>query len=169
MAEEIHHPDGRIEHPSVRYERSDANFRWILGIILGAMVFAAVVHYLVLVFVQGYAGYEDKAKKSPYPLAPGPSTRLPREPRLEQLDRTAGIESPDVYRREAAKEDILNTYGPTETEDFVHIPIDQAMTLALRENYLPVRPAPPAGQRSRDNGLVDAGASNSGRIFREKP
>jgi hypothetical protein len=170
MAEEIHHTDGRIEHPSVRHERSDASFRWILGLILGAMAFAAVVQYLLLVFVYDYAGYEDKAKQSPYPLAPGPSTKLPHEPRLEQLDRTAGVESPDVYKRDAAKEDILNRYGRLEgTEEFVHIPIDQAITLALREDYLPVRPAPPAGQRSRENGLVNAGASNSGRIFREKP
>jgi hypothetical protein len=167
MAEEIHHPDGRIEHPSVRHERSDANFRWILGIILGAMVFAAVVQYVLLVFVNGYAGYEAKTKKSPYPLATAPSTTLPREPRLEQLDRTAGIESPDVYKREAAKGDILGSYGPTAEEGFVHIPIDLAM--ALQANNLPVRAEPPASQRRRENGLVDAGASNSGRMFRGKP
>lgn len=163
---EIRHPDGRIEHPSVRHERGDASFRWILVILIGAMGFAALVHYVLLQFFYDYRGYEAAIKKSPYALAPTPSERLPPEPRLEPLDRTSGIESSNIYVRLADKEAILNSYGTTGQKGFVHIPIDRAMTYL--ENKLPARPEPAANQWRQD-GLVDAGESNSGRMFRGQP
>jgi hypothetical protein len=166
-AEEIHHPDGRIEHPSVRYEPTDASFRWILRILLGALVLAAVIHYVIFQFFYDYREYQDAIKQSPYPLAPGPSTALPREPRLEQLDRLAGIDRPDVFKRELSRDEILTSYGTTPEKDYVRIPIDRAM--ALLANKLPARAAPPAGEASREDGLVDAGAPNSGRMFRKRP
>jgi hypothetical protein len=166
---EVHHPDGRIEHPAVRYEHSDANFRWILRIVLGAVVFAAVVHFVIWQFFRDYGRYQDEVKQSPYPLAPAPSTALPPEPRLEQLDRTAGIERPDVYKRELSREEILDSYGATEEKGYMHIPIERAMAYLVDKNKLPARAAPPAGVQSRDDGLVDAGASNSGRMFRKRP
>jgi hypothetical protein len=56
----------------------------------------------------------------PYPLAPGPSTALPAEPRLEQIDRLEGVERPNVYKREEAKEGVLNRYGPTAEQGYIH-------------------------------------------------
>src|SRR5262245_33789335 len=114
MVDEIHHPDGGLEHSSVRHERTDANFRAILIILIGAMVFAAVVHFVIWVFFKGYAGYQARIKQSPFPLAPAPSTALPPEPRLEQLDRVAEVERPNVYERQAVREDRLNRYGTTQ-------------------------------------------------------
>jgi hypothetical protein len=151
----------------VKYEHSDASFRWIFTIILGTVVFAGVVEVAILGFFNHFAAYEADIKKSPYPLAPSPATALPREPRLEQLDRVARVETPNVYEREASKLQVLNSYGHTQDKDYVHIPIEQAMKLL--ENQLPARPEPSAAQRKRSNGLVDAGESNSGRVFKGEP
>src|SRR5437763_691525 len=38
--EEVHHPDGRIEHPHVRYESTDARFRPILLVLLALLTFS---------------------------------------------------------------------------------------------------------------------------------
>lgn len=166
MAEEIRHPDGRIEHPSVRTEKTDASFSWIAGILAGAAVLAVIIHAVILGFFYEYRGYEDKIKKSPYPLAATPSEDLPPEPRLEPLDRLNKIESSNVYERQLSRETILNRYGPTREEGFVHIPIKRAMTLL--DGKLPARKGPAVDER-RGDGLVDGGESNSGRLFRGKP
>ena len=80
----------------------------------------------------------------------------------------AGIERSNVYVREAAKEE-----RPPKL--WIH-PGRGAMSTSrstgrwqLLANKLPARPEPPASQRRRENGLVDAGESNSGRMFREEP
>jgi hypothetical protein len=164
VAEEIHHPDGRIEHPGVQYERTDASFRGVLLVIVAAVVLAGVVQYGLLVFFESYRQRQAEVKRSPYPLAPEPSTALPREPRLEQIDRLAGTEAANVYEGQASREAILDSYGPTDQEGFIHIPIDRA--IQLLQNKLPARAEPPAEQRARSEGLVDWGESNSGRLLR---
>jgi hypothetical protein len=167
VPEEIHQADDRVEHPHVRYEERDVGLGWILAIGSTAMVLAALIFYLLLWFFHDYKDYQATIKRSPYPLAPNPSQALPAEPRLEQLNRSAGIEKSNIYVRETAKEELLHSYGSTPDQGFVRIPIDRA--LALLANKLPARPEPPASQRRRANGLVDAGESNSGRMFREEP
>ncbi len=165
MVDEIRHPDGRIEHPSVRYEHSDASFRAIALIILASIGLGILILGAVLAFFYDYRLYQAEIKQSPYPLAPTPSTALPAEPRLEQIDRLEGIQTPNVYERQASREEILNSYGDTPQKDFVHIPIEQAMNML--ENKLPARAAPSAEQAQKAGGLVNAGESNSGRMFRK--
>jgi hypothetical protein len=165
MAEEIRHPDGRIEHPSVRYEPTDASFRAIALIVLAALGLGALILAAVLAFFYDYRRHQADIKQSPYPLARDPSTALPAEPRLEQIDRQAGVETPNVYERQASKEEILNSYGDAAEKGFVHIPIERAMKLL--ENKLPARAAPPAEQAKRSGGLVNGGESNSGWMFRK--
>jgi hypothetical protein len=164
MAEEIQHPDGRIEHPSVRHEPTDVRFGPIAYVLLGATVFGVVVLLGIGWLFAGYRTYQARSKESPFPLAPAPSTALPPEPRLEQIDRNAGIQRENVYVREATKEELLRGYGPTNEEGFIHIPIDRAMTLL--EKHLPARAQPSAERSRREGGLVDAGEPNSGRVFR---
>jgi len=171
MPEEIPQTDGQTENPLVRYEHTDANFRWILGSVIGATVLGIVIFIGVWFFMEGYKGHENAVKKSPFPLAPTPSQALPAGPRLEQVDREAGITRPDVYKREAAKLRVLDSYGPTQEKGYVHIPINQAIELLatdqkLRDTWLRSRPEPSPEQRRRSEGLVDAGDSNSGRMFR---
>lgn len=167
MAEpEIRHPDGRIDHPSVRTEKTDASFAWIAGILLGAAILAAIIHGVVLGFFHEYQGYESDVKKSPFPLAPGPSTTLPPAPRLEPIDRMEHLEGSNVHSRLETKEEALERYGETESADFVRIPVAQAM------NYLDQHPLKARKQPAkpwREDGLVGGGESNSGRLFRGRP
>lgn len=171
MAEEARPPDGRLEHPSVKYEPTDASFGAVLFVIVAALGFAAFLHFAILVFFTRQNAREAEAKKSSFPLAPRPSEKRPEGPRLEQIDRLDGVERPNVYLREASRESDLNRYGAAREEGFVHIPIERAMTLRVEGPYkLPSRTElPPANQRMRSRGLVDAGESNSGREYRGRP
>src|SRR5207245_8545371 len=85
-AEEVRYPDGRIEHPHVRYERRDASLRWIIGIGITTMALAALIQYLLLWFFYDYKNYQAAIKRSAFPLAPSPSETLPAPPHLERLD-----------------------------------------------------------------------------------
>jgi hypothetical protein len=167
VADEIHHPEGRIEHPSVRYERTDASVRWVVLTLVAALVVAVGIYFGLWQFWRQFESYQARVKRSPFPLAAAPSKELPPEPRLEQLDRLSGNERPNVFVRETAREEALNSFGPTREEGYVHIPVERAM--ALLENKLPARAEPPSGSANREDGLVDSGEPNSGRMFRGKP
>ncbi|HBI43193.1 MAG TPA: hypothetical protein DDY78_10105 [Planctomycetales bacterium] len=166
MSEEICHPDGRIEHPDVRREETDVSFRPILFLLIGAAVVAVVIYVGVTLFFYGWRDHETAVKQSPFPLAAMPSTDLPAGPRLDQIDRLAGIEKLNDNERLSAKEVILNSSGPTEEKGFDHIPIERAMKML--ENKLPFRDKQPA-DAWRADGLIDSGEPNSGREFRGRP
>jgi len=152
-------------NPSVRHEPSDASFNWVMITIILAALAGVLIHLGVLLFLKGYASHQGKIKESPFPLAAEPSRSLPPEPRLEQIDRVAEIETPNVRERLAAREEALRRYGRTGEKGFVHIPVERAMDLLAGK--LPARPEPPAGQQRRAGGLVTGGESNSGRLFRK--
>lgn len=163
-SEEIHYPDGRIEHPAVSREPSDVRFRGVLLLMLLVCLFAAVNYFVIWKFFWWQAReQEEKYVRSPYVLAPQPSRQLPREPRLEQLDRLRGSTSPDAFLYQIEQERLLHRYGPTSERGFVHIPIEQAITRLA--DQLPVRKEPSA-QVEKQNGLVDSGEPNSGRMYR---
>ncbi len=164
LPREVRHPDGRIEHPAVSFERKDVSARGIYLVILATALLAVFHYWIVWWFFNDYNNYESAIKRSPYPLAPVPSQRLPAEPRLEQLDRLEGIQKPNVYLREESKEQILNSGGPTAEPGYVHIPIEQAMKQVVQQ--LPVRQRPPPQGPVKDKGLVAGGEPNSGRLFR---
>ena len=73
MPDETPSPDGRLEHPEIRTEAKDVNFRWVLSLVLGAVVFAGVVHFVLWEFFAGYRHHQAAIKQSPFPLAPAPS------------------------------------------------------------------------------------------------
>lgn len=166
LEEEIRYPDGRIEHPHIRYEPRDVNFRWVLGLTLGALVLAAFVHWIIWVFFLKYDVYQSNIKRSRYPLAATPANGLPAEPRLEQPKRLAKDLDENVYLREASREAVLASYGQTREKGYVHIPIERAMEMLAGK--LPSRRQPPGDDR-KSSGLLDSGEPNSGRIFREAP
>jgi len=161
--EEIRHPDGRIEHPAVRYERRDVVFRWLMVLLVVVAGIAAGSSYVIRRFFWWEEAFQAEVGKSPYPLAPGPSTKLPAEPRLEQVDRLERIGSADFFPRQAAKEKLLQSYGATQDKGFVHIPIEQAMKSLA--DQLPVAGGPRQSPLKQD-GLLDAGEPNSGRVYR---
>jgi hypothetical protein len=165
MADANHTASDRTVNPEVRYEPSDARFKPIFLILVAALVLGVLIHLALWWFFHDYRNYQARIKKSPFPLAPGPSTALPRGPRLEQINRLAEIETGDVYERLAVKEEVLRTYGQTSEKGFVRIPIEQAMKHL--ENKLPARAQPSPEQQRRSGGLVTGGESNSGRLFRK--
>jgi hypothetical protein len=156
-------PEGRLENPTVRYERTDANHRWIIGLLGTAVVIGLLIQGGLWLYFVHYRDYQAEVKKSRFPLAPAPAAPLPPEPRLEQVDRISGLKSPNADEIVAPRDTDLNTYGPTAGEGFVRIPIDRA--LQLLDNKLPARAEAPH-DHGKGNGLVDAGESNSGRMFR---
>jgi hypothetical protein len=160
--EEIQHPDGRLEHPDVKYEAKDIRFGWILTIIIAGCCVAVTHYFLVWKFYGWQRSVQATNKAAPYVPAIIPSSQLPPQPRLEQIDQLTGVASSNVFKRLAAKEKALNSYGPTAEKGFVHIPIQQAIKALAGQ--LPVGKEP--AEHKTDAGLIDSGESNSGRMFR---
>ncbi len=170
---EASHPDDHVANPGVRYEPKDIYLGRILGVIVIALCVVGALYFGVWRFFRSQERVQEEFKKSPYPLAPAPSTALPPEPRLEELDRLTpeemeqldlitSLETAGVNGQLAAQEKALHEYGPSSEKDFVRIPIEQAMKALA--GTLPVAKESSPGRDA--NGLVDAGQSNSGRMFR---
>jgi hypothetical protein len=153
------------EHPTVNYERSDASLGGVVLVLTWALFVAVITFVLMMQFFNKYSAYENAIRKSPFPLAPTPSRAQPPEPRLEQLDRLTGDESSNVYLRLQGREKILNSYGLTEEKGYIHVPIERAMRTLVGK--LPARQEQPK-DGERENRLLDAGESNSGRLFRKE-
>ena len=166
---EIHDPDGRIEHPGVHYEEKDVRFGCILALLIVAGCVLVVLFSTVWQLFRAEQRSQAENKESLYPLAPASSPPLPPEPRLEQIDRMPPRPAESEAERLAEMERLLHTSGPTAEKGFVHIPIEEAMKKIV--DRLPVRKEPPGSDTDRgtDRGLLDSGASNSGRMFRGGP
>ncbi len=152
--------------PLAGHEASDVRFRAVLIGVVVVVLLGAGQFYWVWLFFRDTERQANESRQ-----ADGEVTTheliLPPEPRLEQLDRVAGIETSEVRAIEAPKERLLSTYGATDETGFIHIPIQRAMDLAL--DQLPVRKQPPSRDGLvKDRGLLDSGESNSGRLFREE-
>ena len=166
--------DGQAPHPEnpgVLYEHTDASFRSIARIILISAVVGVVVLYAILRSSIALTRTTRRGSKPrPTRWQPSRSSQLPRgaapgadQPHGERPERRM---STCARRRRR----ILKLRSYTSAEDgYVHIPIDRAMDYLAGK--LAVRKEQPSGkQAERQNGLVDAGASNSGRMFRgDKP
>jgi len=161
---EIQHADGPVEHPQVRHETSDVRFRGILTVILVAVGLGAAQFWWLWIFFGQREQRQRAIDASFYPNAAERSMQLPSEPRLEQLDRLSGSDAADIRRRELASEQLLASYGNTSDEGYVRVPIERAMEHVISQ--LPVRKQSPSVDAAKDNGLLDSGASNSGRMFR---
>jgi hypothetical protein len=166
-SKEVHDAEEWIEHPSVRREPRDVRAFWIVAVFSAGVILGAILLTVVWGLFEHGQRKQNEAKASRYPLAPEPSLALPREPRLDPLNKTVGNKEADVYAREAANETRINTFGPSEEKGFVRIPIRDAIKLAV--SRLPVRKQAPTDSAGKDNGLRDGGEPNSGRIFQEPP
>ena len=149
--------DNQETNAGVSYERKDVPLRLVLGLLTFAGCFVTLVAVAVYWFYWAEEGSQRAAKGSTAALAP----RFPAEPRLEQIDKLAGVEKADVVKRLAALEKTLNSSGPTDEKGFVHIPIQQAIEAVA--DKLPVRKQPPG--KAANN----SGQSNSGRMIRGEP
>lgn len=152
-------------HPSVHREQRDIRFRRLILILATLIGLGVLVFYCAWKFFQERKAELHDENESTYPLAASAS-RLPAPPRLEQLDRAAGITTSSLHAREQANLERLNSFGPSDEAGYVHIPIRDAMRLVVPK--LPVRKAleKPASI-VKDDGLEHGGDSNSGRVFRK--
>jgi hypothetical protein len=154
-----------LAHPSIQYERRDVPFRWVLVVAIAFVFVGGAIFMLVYAFFRADTDRVASRRESEFPLAEHPSDALPVAPRLEEIDRLNGLPQENVYLQLLAKETELERYGKTSEKGFVHIPISRAMESLA--GHLPVRKQPPTD--TKDNGLLDSGASNSGRMFRGAP
>ncbi len=166
--EEVYLDGGRIEHPRISYEPNNIRLGVVLGIMAFVICFACFHYWAAWEFFGSLKVQEDQAKRSQLAPELRPDPALPAKPRLEQLDRVAGIETPNINRRVSGNEATLDSYGPADEEGFVRVPIDRAIEHLV--GRLPARKQQPHEQghdnKARDQGLVGAGDSNSGRMFR---
>ena len=127
-------------NPAVKHERSDVHVTGIVCFALVMIVLGVVIHVALWWLFQADMAHEAKIKESSFPLAGGEQRHLPLEPRLEQIDRVERTKLSGGEERRPDKEEILNNYGPTGEDGYVHIPIQRAMTLLA--DKLPARPVP---------------------------
>jgi hypothetical protein len=146
----------------VRYERKDIGLRLVVTLLVAAG--CTVVFILLAIWWLFWA--EEKRQKAVKGSTEALAPLYPAEPRLEQIDKLAGVEKADIVKRLAAQEKTLNSFGPTGEKGFVHIPIQQAIDAVA--DKLPVRTQPP-GEAANKRGPIGDGQSNSGRTIRGEP
>jgi hypothetical protein len=154
--------DKQETNAGVSYERKDVTMRLVVALLVSAGCFVTLVSIAIWWFYWAEESSQKAAKGSTAALAP----LFPAEPRLEEIDKLAGVDSSDVAKRLVAQEKQLNSYGPTDEKGFVHVPIQQAIEAVA--DKLPVRKQPPGKAMGR-SGPTDAGASSPGRPIRGEP
>lgn len=151
---------------SVHYETRDVRFRWVLYGAIAFSLLGIVMHVALYAYHQWQLDRHDRTSESTFPLAPSPSADLPPEPRLGPLEQLEGEEIPRNFAWYESAQQQLHRYGNTSEKAYVHIPIEKAMEVLAGD--LPVRENADDDSR-RDNGLVDYGEPNAGRLFRKVP
>jgi hypothetical protein len=155
-------PDRVAQHPESRYETRDVRFRWIAWFVVISLVAGAAQLAFVWVYTQYSEREVTRSGASRYPLSTRQVPGLPPEPRLEQIDRTAGVAPRASHERLELSD--LDSFGSTKEPGFVRIPINDAIGLVV--DKLPVRKQGDAADAYKSRGLVGSGESNSGRMFR---
>jgi hypothetical protein len=154
--------DERLENPTVKREQSDVRVRWVF-VITAIAVAALALHFTVVRFyLRSHAA--ERIPAEPYSPEQTPG-QLPPPPRLEPLDRHAGLSS-NINGRDSSRDDALHRYGPATEPGFARVPIAEAIRAAAGK--LPVRKERPDGAY-KSRGLITGGESNSGRKFGEPP
>jgi hypothetical protein len=144
----------------VRWERRDVGF-WPVAVFVAVSVALGAGH---LALNWSFFKAEKPTVTEQELVTIERRARLPVQPRLEQLKRTADIAT-DRGTLMASDLVRLTEFGDTDDEGFVHIPIEVAIEQVVTR--LPVRAS--AEEDYRAEGLVTGGESNSGRVFRRQP
>jgi len=156
-------PAGEAKNAKVHFEPTDISLRGVLIVVVVAGLLMPLHQFCMMMFFQHEERSERVGHPAELPRTMDENGVLPVEPRLEQLDRLAGIATPDDGRQQMLAEATLNSYGSTQDKEFVHVPIHWAMEQVV--SRLPVNVSKSHGPVS-NRGLLDAGEPNSGRMFR---
>ncbi len=128
-------PSSHAANPEVHHETTDVNIRGIIAFGVGLLVSAIVIHFLVWLLFEFFAGRQAQRVAPEFPLATAQEHRLPPEPRLQVSPRE------DLRELRAHEDEVLNGYGWADrAKGVVRIPITEAMKLTLQRG-LPSRPA----------------------------
>jgi len=153
---EIQHADGRIEHPSVARETTDIRY----ALVAVSIVLLGLALVGVTCGARWLIHLESRNDSRRLPAADDLPMKLSIQPRLEPFEPqlpTANSFAADIQ----AMEGRLQSYGPTDEADFVHVPIEIAIQHVARQLQKPA-----AEREPKSRGLINAGDSNSGRVFR---
>ncbi|HTM02411.1 MAG TPA: hypothetical protein VL173_02830 [Vicinamibacterales bacterium] len=143
------------------YEHTDANVWQIIKFGIWLAITALVVHVGLGLMYRMQIEQAKKTGEERYPLASTTQSRLPPEPRLQQFPRT------EYYQFRVGEQEQLESYGWINKDaGVVHIPIEQAMKLALERGVFQSRPAEP-GAPEETPGLMPSDAS-SGRVMERR-
>ena len=113
------------------YEHTDANVWQIVKFGIWLVVTAIVVQIGVGGMYQLMIEQSKVTTEQPYPLASTTEPRLPPEPRLQQFPRN------EYYQFHLTEQQKLESYGWVNKDaGIVHIPIEDAMRLALQRGLL---------------------------------
>jgi hypothetical protein len=156
-------PSPEPSRPDVRFEPRDVRFRWVLILSVVGCGVGAGIFFLVRGIYWATLETRFDGQPAAQTSSEVPTSQLPPEPRLELLDRLEKTPASNVAKWERGEEKALETYGPTDDKGFVRIPLKRAMEVLA--GHLPVRKEADR-PKFKDRGLVDAGESNSGRMFR---
>jgi hypothetical protein len=128
-------------HPEGRHEGTDVNIVGIFGFGAALLIVGILVHFMVWLLFQYFAGREAQRVRPQYPLAVQQQERLPPQPRLQINPRE------DMRNLRASEDAILDSYGWVDKNTgIVRIPIDKAMELAVQRG-LPARPEARQGNK----------------------
>ncbi len=153
------------EHHTVHYEPRDVEFRWVLYGAITLVCTGATICVAVFFYHQAKIRAVSEDGRG-FPLAPHPLSELPAKPRLDPLEKLSAEEATRIYHRHDQMMQRLQSYGAASQDGYLHVPIDRAMETLAGE--LPVRKTS-VKNSLRDNGLIDSGEPNSGRLFRKAP
>lgn len=136
----IDHPLHAGEHPE-RHEHSDLSVTGLAIVFIVGAISVGVV--LVICYFTFWFFQETRTH------AEVPRTSIVNEPIVTPEPRIQGIPGyhtnldwQDLNKMMQHVDWVLASYGKTSEPGYVHIPIDQAMTLALKDGTYKVRPQP---------------------------
>jgi hypothetical protein len=140
-------PDvSHINNPDVTYEHNDVSVSAIMKFVIGLLLFAAIIHVVVLWMFNMFEQRESRAEKEARPaIVRSAEERLPPEPRLQLAPghETHPLDDMDNYRD--AQKRLLEGYGWINKESgTVRIPVEQAMHIIAERGLKP-------GQRAQDD------------------
>jgi hypothetical protein len=150
-----------VNPPGAEYEHTDASVWTIVKFGLWLVVSAVVIHIGLGLMYSLLIEQSKSTEPQQYPLASTTEPRLPPAPRLQQFPRN---EMYEVRRDQDAK---LHSYGWVNKDaGTVHIPIEDAMKMALQRGLLQSRPQDPS-QPAPTPGLMPSDSS-SGRVMERR-
>lgn len=152
--DDIHEtPDvSHIQNPDVTHEESDVNVRAILQFVVGLLVFAIIVQFLMWYMLRFFERRQDAQTPQAPPMALSDKERLPPEPRLQGapgfgVDLGSGRREDLALKEPAAEmkvvreqwDKILREGQKDQNGNTVAIPIEEAMRQVV-DKGLPTRP-----------------------------